>query len=119
MRHENGFTLIELLVVLAIIGAITAVAIPQYAAYRTRAFDTQAKLDLRNAALAEEAYFLDFENYLSCSDSQCKALPGIVKLTKGVTLKLTATATGFIGEAKHSKGSKSFQWDSSLGGLQD
>ncbi len=64
LRAEGGFTLIELLVVIAIIGILAAIAIPQFAAYRKRAFIADIKSNLRNAAVAEEAYFVDFNKYL-------------------------------------------------------
>src|SRR6266550_372252 len=57
LQSESGFTLIELLVVVAIIGILAAIAIPQFAAYRKRGYEAQVKSDLRNAAVAEEAYF--------------------------------------------------------------
>ena len=118
--HEDGFTLIELLTVMAIVSALFAVAVPQYAAYRRKAFDTRAQNDLRSIALAEEAYFLDNEEYLSCADTACENLPGIAKLSKGVSLAVTATASGFSGTATHSKGSGTvFRWESELGGFQD
>lgn len=103
---------------LSIVGILAAVAIPQFSAFRKRAFDTRAKSDLRNVALAEEAYFIDAEVYLSCVGAGCTALPGIPALSPGVTLAMVATPTGFTGSASHPKGSKAFQWDSSLGGLQ-
>jgi type IV pilus assembly protein PilA len=57
LQGESGFTLIELLVVVAIIGILAAIAIPQFSAYRKRAYEAALKSDLRNAATAEEAYF--------------------------------------------------------------
>jgi type IV pilus assembly protein PilA len=65
MKKEKGFTLIELLIVIAIIGVLAAIAIPQFASYRSRAFDVAAMSDLRNAMTAQEAYYVDNEMYTS------------------------------------------------------
>jgi type IV pilus assembly protein PilA len=117
---SEGFTLIELLVVIAIIGILSATAIPQYADYKKRAFDSRAKSDLTNVAIAQEAYFIDAEKYLSCSTTTCSNLPGISKISKGVTIGITASNTYFNGTATHDKGSgKTFQWNSEQGGLMN
>ena len=60
---HKGFTLVELMIVVAIIGILAAIAIPQFAAYRTRAFNTAAQSDLRNVRTSMEAWFADQQAY--------------------------------------------------------
>lgn len=115
---EYGFTLIELLVVMGIVSALIAVALPRYSSYRANAFDSRAEMDLRSVAMAEEAYFLDKEEYLPCSGATCAQLPGIERLSDGVELTIEAQEAAFIGQASHPKGSgKVYTWNSALGGM--
>jgi type IV pilus assembly protein PilA len=65
MKDQKGFTLIELMIVIAIIGILAAIAIPQFSAYRKRSYNSSANADLRNAATAQEAYYVDEETYTS------------------------------------------------------
>lgn len=62
-KNEKGFTLIELLIVVAIIGILAAIAIPQFASYRQRAFNSAALSDLRNVATGQESLFADTQGY--------------------------------------------------------
>ncbi len=58
-KNEKGFTLIELLIVVAIIGILAAIAIPQFASYRQKAFDAAAQADIRTIKTNLEGYYTD------------------------------------------------------------
>ena len=103
-HNQSGFTLIELLVVVAIIGILAAIAIPQFAAYRAKGFDARAESDCRNAATAEEAYFVDFATYSSTAAD----LPGFVQ-SEDVSVVLAGTATDFTVTCDSAKGTSGFQ----------
>ena len=63
LRNRKGFTLIELLIVVAIIGILAAVAIPQFASYRQKGYNSAATSDLKNAKTTLEAFFADNQAY--------------------------------------------------------
>lgn len=63
LRSRKGFTLIELLIVVAIIGILAAIAIPQFMAYRQKAYNSAATSDLRNLKTGQEAFMADNQQY--------------------------------------------------------
>lgn len=72
-NNQQGFTLVELMIVVAIIGILAAIAIPQFAAYRQRAFNSSAQSDVRNTKTAEEVLQADHQVYGATENA---ALPG-------------------------------------------
>ena len=62
-RTDTGFTLLELLVVVSIVGILASIAIPQYASYRARGYDSILESQVRHIATGEEAYFASHSTY--------------------------------------------------------
>ncbi len=53
-KNNSGFTILELIVNVAIIGILTAIAVPAYTTFRDKARVAQARSDLHNIQLAME-----------------------------------------------------------------
>jgi type IV pilus assembly protein PilA len=62
-KGQKGFTLIELLIVVAIIGILAAIAIPQFSAYRAKAYNGAAQSDLRNLKTQMELKYQEDNAY--------------------------------------------------------
>lgn len=63
---DSGFTLVELMVVVAIIGLLSAVAIPNFKKYQAKSKTSEAKLQLAAIYTAETAFNSDFDTYHFC-----------------------------------------------------
>ena len=96
--NQKGFTLIELLIVVAIIGILAAIAIPQFAAYRQRAYNSSALSDLRNAKTAEESLYADIQGY-GATDGAATQLNVVPAAALAVNLNLGPMAAAIGGAA--------------------
>ena len=113
-RSHRGFTLIELLIVIAIISLLAAIAIPQFIIYQTRSVDAQMRSDLRNAAVAIEAYFVANRVY----PSSVAVIPSLgFNGSQGVTLSLSNVTTNSynLTATKPGGSQASFTFNSSTG----
>ena len=108
MRKNEGFTLIELMIVIAIIGILAAIAIPQFSAYRIRSYNAASEGDLRNAATAQEAYFVDNTGYASTAAAIYGSTYGFYT-SDGVTVGVVGvTTSGYTMTSRHTKGNKTW-----------
>ncbi|NIQ01129.1 MAG: prepilin-type N-terminal cleavage/methylation domain-containing protein [Nitrospinaceae bacterium] len=87
---QQGFTIIELLVTMAIIGLLAAVAIPAFAQYKARAYDSETKSHLHNIYLACKGYWVDSGAGNDCTVSVASGTSyGYIQ-----TSEINITATG-------------------------
>jgi prepilin-type N-terminal cleavage/methylation domain-containing protein len=63
---QSGFSLVEMMIVVAILGLISAVAVPKFKHYQARAKMTEAKLLLSSLYMAEATAFGEFGIYVGC-----------------------------------------------------
>ncbi|MDH5639252.1 MAG: prepilin-type N-terminal cleavage/methylation domain-containing protein [Nitrospinota bacterium] len=121
MRRRGGFTFVELLVTCAIIGALAVIAVPQFAAYRSRALCGKAMSDLTNLAIAQESYFVFAQTYIVATQNpdSTSNMPGH-RWTPGVIL-ISSQATNASWEAVTDHlvcNDGPFTYSSDRGGLQ-
>jgi type IV pilus assembly protein PilA len=91
--NNRGFTLIELMIVIAIIGILAAIAIPNFIAYRDKAYCSAAETDVQSIIGAISDYFSNPDN-LSVTEPSLNIAEGPGgDLSNGNTFQLTPAGT--------------------------
>ena len=62
-KYSKGFTLIELMIAVAVIGILSAIAIPAYSSYVVRGKLTEVGAMLLDARTRQEQFYADNRNY--------------------------------------------------------
>jgi len=107
IRSQRGFTIVELIFVVLILSLLAAIAIPQFVAYRTRAYNAATNVAVKNAYTATQSFFS-----VSPGGTVSVSLLSVYGYNANVNMILTLGGPGkivnFTLQAVHSAGSSTF-----------
>lgn len=87
MNRMSGFTLIELLIVIAILGILSAIAIPHFAKFKREAVIGLAESNLKNCMTeATSQEIINGVQSLNCSEPDCTVMIHVTNGTMSVSM---------------------------------
>jgi len=103
MTSQRGFTMIELMITVAIVGILSAVALPMYTSYMARGKVVEAQSSLTSARVTMEQYYQDHRTYVS---GTCPAATTYFSYACALAANTyTITATSLAGQGLGAAGS--------------
>lgn len=93
MQRHSGFSLVEIMVAVAIMGILSAIAIPAYQDYVKSGYATEAPSNLANCRVQAEQFYQDNFTYtgITCNPTEAKYFDYTVENVTATTYTLRAT----------------------------
>lgn len=121
MKMQRGFTLVEIMIVVAIVGILTAVALPMYTSYMVRGKLVDAQSALTSARVKMEQYFQDHRTYVGGEADVSASPAGACPLDTGyfayacvtTATTFTITASNLAGQGLGAANSYAYTIDAS------
>jgi type IV pilus assembly protein PilA len=93
LKNDKGFSLVELMIVVAIIGVLSALAVPKFQSFQAKAKQSEAKSNLSHIYTLEQSFYGDQDKYSASLKDIGFSLQGRVRYGYAVVAPTTSTFT--------------------------
>ena len=117
-NNQKGFTLIELMIVIAIIGILAAIAIPNFIAYRDKAFCSYGEQDAGSVSAALASYFSEPDHTQTPTVDELRSLEQLRTNNTSIGIQETAGVTEITVFDESGRCPRSTEYYKTMGGEQ-